>query len=134
MAAQRILVIEDESGARNALGSLLVEEGYTVCTAATGRAGLERMRDFRPDTVVCDVMLPDIDGLQVLRQARALAADGVTFIILTAGGSPAEVELALRREADLFIEKPVNLSRFRQLLRQLLPARGPHPVAQPLPH
>ncbi|MBW3570115.1 MAG: response regulator, partial [Gemmatimonadetes bacterium] len=62
MAAQRILVIEDEAGAREALKSLLDEEGYTVATAESGLRGLERVSDFRPDTVVCDFYLPDIDG------------------------------------------------------------------------
>jgi DNA-binding response OmpR family regulator len=122
MPAERILLIEDEPGARDALGSLLLEEGYAVCTAESGRAGIECLRDFRPDTVVCDVVLPDINGLQVLRQVRALAKEDVIFIIVTAGGSSEEVERALRKEADLFIEKPINLRRFRNVLKHLLPS------------
>lgn len=125
MPAQRILVIEDEPGARDALGSLLREEGYAVRTAGSGQAGLACVREFRPDTVVCDVLLPDIDGLQVLRRARALAQQGIVFIIVTAGGSPAEVERALRSEADLFIEKPIDLARFSALLRHVLPDPQP---------
>jgi two-component system, OmpR family, response regulator len=124
MPAQRILVIEDEPGARDALGSLLQEEGYSVRTAGSGRAGLACVREFRPDTVVCDVLLPDIDGLQVLRQARSLAREGIVFIIVTAGGSPEEVERALRQEADLFIEKPIDLVRFRSMLKRLAPDPG----------
>jgi DNA-binding response OmpR family regulator len=122
MAIQRILVIEDEPYARDALGSLLVDEGYTVQTAASGRAGLACVPEFRPDVIVCDVMLPDIDGLQVLRRARALAQEGVVFIIVTGGGSSAEVERALRREADLFLEKPIDLADLRRLLRDSGPA------------
>jgi len=123
MPAQRILVIEDEPGARDALGSLLADEGYAVCTASSGRAGLACMAEFKPDTVVCDVLLPDITGLQVLRQVRALAQEAVVFIILTAGGSPADVERALRREADLFMEKPIDVGRFRDALKALVPQR-----------
>jgi DNA-binding response OmpR family regulator len=125
MPAQRILVIEDEPGARDALGSLLAEEGYAVKTAGSGRAGLACLREFRPDTIVCDVLLPDISGLQVLRQARALATSEVVFIIVTAGGSSEEVERALRSEADMFIEKPIDLTRFRSFLKRLLPASSP---------
>jgi two-component system, NtrC family, response regulator AtoC len=124
MAAQRILVIEDEPGAREALESLLTEEGYVVRTAPDGLAGLECVRDFRPDTVVCDVRLPDINGLQVLRRTRTLADDEVVFIVVTAGGTSKDVEEALRREADVFIEKPIDLNRFRRILRQVLPPPG----------
>jgi DNA-binding response OmpR family regulator len=133
MAAQRILVIEDEPGARNALESLLTEEGYVVRTAADGRAGLKCLREFRPDTVVCDVRLPDINGLQVLRRTRTLADDDVVFIIVTAGSNSEDVDDALRREADVFIEKPIDLNRFRRILRQILPPPS-GPVVSPILH
>ena len=121
MAAQRILLIEDEPCARDALGSLLAEDGYTIRTAATGLDGLEMVQDFKPDTIVCDFLLPDINGLEVLRRVRALAHHSVTFIVVTGGGSRADVEAALRQEADLFIEKPINLARFRHVLKHVLP-------------
>lgn len=134
MAAQRILVIEDESGAREALQSLLVEEGYTVATAETGERGLERVRDFRPDTVVCDFYLPDTDGLQVLRQVRAGGEDEITFIIITAGCGGEDAEDLLRREADFFLQKPVDLSRLRSVLqRHAGRARRSGPAA-PIPN
>jgi two-component system, NtrC family, response regulator HydG len=117
MAAQRILVIEDETGAREALQSLLVEDGYTVCTAESGRRGLQRLREFRPDTVVCDFYLPDTDGLQVLRQIRASGEPEVTVIVITAGCGGEERETVLRREADYFLTKPLDLGRFRDVLQ-----------------
>lgn len=118
MAARRILVIEDEPGARDALESLLAEDGYTVCTAESGQLGLERLRDFHPDTIVCDFYLPDIDGLQVLRAVRAGGQPPVTFIVITAGGAGEEAEKALRREADVFLQKPFDLPTFRRALQQ----------------
>jgi|SRR5688572_30198115 len=118
MAAERILVVEDEAGAREALKSLLEEEGYTVCTAENGRGGLERLREFRPDTVVCDFYLPDIDGLQVLRQIRRQAdREGITVIVITAGCGGEAAEDLLRREADYFLQKPLDLHRFRDVLQ-----------------
>lgn len=117
MAAQRILVIEDETGAREALKSLLDEEGYTVATAESGLRGLERVSDFHPDTVVCDFYLPDIDGLQVLRAVRALSESGITVIVITAGCGGDEAENTLRREADFFFQKPLDLRRFRDVLQ-----------------
>jgi DNA-binding response OmpR family regulator len=131
MAARRILVVEDETGAREALKSLLDEEGYTVCTAESGRRALERFGDFQPDTVVCDFYLPDIDGLQVIRSVRALGAHPVTVIVLTAGCGGEESERALRREADFFFRKPLDLRRFRSVLRdgagRLPSASAAHP-------
>jgi CheY-like chemotaxis protein len=117
MAAQRILVIEDEDGAREALQSLLTEDGYTVCTAASGGSGLKRLQEFRPDTVVCDFYLPDTDGLQVLREIRASGEPHVTVIVITAGCGGEERESILRREADHFLAKPLDLQRFRELLQ-----------------
>lgn len=117
MAAERILVIEDEAAAREALKSLLDEEGYTVVTADTGRRGLERVTDFHPDTVVCDFYLPDIDGLQVVRAVRALSDHGITVIVITAGCGGEEAEKTLRNEADFFFQKPLDLRRFRDVLQ-----------------
>jgi DNA-binding response OmpR family regulator len=130
MAARRILVIEDESGAREALESLLAEEGYDVCTAANGRGGLARLGDFNPDTVVCDFYLPDIDGLQVIRSVRARGGAPVTVIVLTAGCGGEESERVLRREADHFFQKPLDLGRFRAVL-QAGRAAGAAPRARP---
>jgi DNA-binding response OmpR family regulator len=118
MAAQRILVIEDETSAREALKSLLDEEGYTVCTAESGTRGLERLAEFHPDTVVCDFYLPDIDGLQVVRAVRALSDEGITVIVITAGCGGEEAERTLRREADFFFQKPLDLHRFRAVLQR----------------
>lgn len=117
MAAQRILVIEDEPAARDALGSLLAEEGYEVCTAGTGSKGLECLHDFQPDTVVCDYHLPDINGLQILRQVRSAFKDAIVFIFITAASGGDEAERVLRREADFFFRKPLDLPRFRRVLQ-----------------
>lgn len=117
MAAERILVIEDEAAAREALKSLLDEDGYTVATAETGLRGLERVNDFNPDTVVCDFYLPDIDGLQVVRAVRSLSDRGITVIVITAGCGGEEAEKTLRHEADFFFQKPLDLRRFRDVLQ-----------------
>jgi len=116
MAAQRILVIEDEPGAREALESLLSEEGYTVTSAESGETGLRRLTEFHPDTVVCDFYLPDTDGLQLLRRMRLEAE--VTFIVITAGCGGDGVERTLQREADFFFQKPVDLKRLRHVLQR----------------
>lgn len=125
MAARRVLLIEDDAGSRDALGSLLTEEGYDVRTASAGGLGLELARDFEPDTIICDYFLPDLDGLEVLRRTRAMR-DGVFFIMLTADCGGGQVERALRAEADLFLEKPVSVVVLGRVLRNVV---GPSTAA-----
>jgi DNA-binding response OmpR family regulator len=118
MAAQKILVIEDDNGARDALGCLLTEEGFLVRTAASGEAGLACAREFQPDVIVCDYYLPDIDGLHVLRCLRA-DRGGAFIIVVTGGGYGRNDEEALRDEADLFLDKPIDLSKLRTALQRV---------------
>jgi CheY-like chemotaxis protein len=124
MAAKRILLIEDEPGAREALTSLLAEEGYVVCAAATGARGLAELHNFHPDTVVCDFRLPDTDGLQILRHVRRTAAWDVCFIVVTAGCGGEEAEHRLQREADFFFRKPIDLPGLCSALARATDAEG----------
>lgn len=116
MAVPRVLVIEDDDGARNALGCLLADEGYQVQTAGTGLSGVDCARDFEPDAIVCDFYLPDIDGLEVMRRLRASRGD-IFIIMVTAGRCGLGDERSLRAEADVFLDKPVDLSLLRSALR-----------------
>ena len=125
MAARRVLLIEDNAGARFGLGSLLSDDGYNVMTAPTGERGLACASEFDPDIVVCDFTLPGMDGLQVLRKLREMSRR-VFFVVLTAGCGDDRIEAALRAEADVFLRKPVDLPRFRAILES-----GPGGFAQP---
>jgi CheY-like chemotaxis protein len=122
MLAQKVLVIEDEKGAREALESLLREEGYNVRAAPSGNDGLDCFQEFNPEIVLCDYYLPDIDGLQVLRRIRQSSNGSVRFIMVTAGLSGVENERALRREADAFLAKPIDLAKLHSALRVREPA------------
>ena len=117
MGKRRVLVIEDEPSSREALVSLLDEEGFLVESASSGRSGIESYNDFHPDVIVCDYYLPDLDGLQVLRHIRETASDDVRFIMVTAGLSGDENERALRNEADAFLGKPIDLAQLHQALQ-----------------
>lgn len=118
MGAPRILVIEDDDGARDALGCLLSEEGYTVRTASSGKGALLCASEFQPDAIVCDYYLPDLDGLQVLRRLRATGRD-IFIIVVSAGRYDASAGLALRSEADVFLDKPIDLDRLHSALERV---------------
>lgn len=105
---KRILVIEDQAPMRRNLALLLELEGYSVSTAPDGRAGLEVARRERPDLVICDVMMPELDGYGVVQALRA--EDGtadIPFIFLTARGEQADVRTGMNVGADDYLTKPV---------------------------
>src|ERR1700678_3603812 len=79
----RVLVVDDEPSLAELLSSVLRYEGWSVQTAGSGAEAVRSGRDFRPDAVVLDIMLPDFDGLEVMRRLRA-ELPGVCVLFLTA--------------------------------------------------
>jgi DNA-binding response OmpR family regulator len=107
----RILIIEDQREMRENLATILEMENYTVLRASNGREGLELARSKRPDLVLCDVMMPELDGYGVLRALRADAATaGVPFIFLTAKGDKRDQRAGMNLGADDYLTKPVTVS------------------------
>src|SRR5579862_6409214 len=81
--AVRVLVVDDEPSLAELLSSVLRYEGWSVRTAGSGAEAVKSGRDFRPDAVVLDIMLPDFDGVEVMRRLRA-ELPGVCVLFLTA--------------------------------------------------
>jgi len=118
---QRILVIDDDPAVTRLLKRGLFYEGFSVILAGSGEAGLILARDYPPDLVVLDIVLPGIDGLEVLRRLHA-ADPQLPILILTAKDAPADQVLGLESGADDYVVKPfifaVLLARVRTLLRR----------------
>jgi len=89
----KIMVIDDEEGIRNLLETLLTRKGYDVVLADGGRKGLELFRRERPDVVVLDLKMPEMDGVAVLQQIRNLNPGQPVIILTGAGLSEAEERL-----------------------------------------
>jgi len=121
MPMQRILVIDHDPTITQLLKRGLFFEGYAVVVAGSGKAGLTLARDYPPDLVVLDIVLPDIEGLEVLRRLRA-ADSQLPTLIVTAKDAPADQVLGLESGADDYVVKPftfeVLLARVRALLRR----------------
>ena len=103
-----LLVVDDEYAARRTLVNLLRHSGYKVTEASNGHSALELITRHRFDLVIVDLKMPDMDGTEVLAQARPLARDTV-FIILTAFGTMDSAVAALRHGAFDYLLKPSSL-------------------------
>ncbi|TYC16386.1 response regulator transcription factor [Actinomadura syzygii] len=119
----RVLVVDDEPDLAEVLSRALALEGWTVRTAADGAEALAVAADFRPDAVVLDVMLPDIDGLGVLHRLRAGAPD-VCVLFLTARDAVEDRVAGLTAGGDDYVTKPFSLEEVLARLRGLLRRAG----------
>lgn len=105
---KKILVIEDEPDMRRNILSILKLEKFSPLGAEHGRAGVEMARRERPDLILCDVMMPELDGHGVLRALRADPATvAIPFIFLTAKGEKHDVRAGMGMGADDYLTKPV---------------------------
>ena len=127
----RVLVVEDDPGIAEGLLLNLRLEGYDVRVAATGVAGLELCREWRPALVVLDLMLPLMDGMQLLRTLRE-EGNTVPVLILTARGDETDRLRGFRLGADDYVVKPFSLpellARVAAMLRRVGERRAPAPA------
>ena len=123
----RILVVDDEATLVNTVRAYLENEGYIVRTALDGPSAVREARVFRPDLVVLDIMLPGLDGLEVLRQLRQEARDtqlrDVYVIMLTARAEETDKIVGLTMGADDYMTKPFSprelVARVKAALRRI---------------
>jgi two-component system KDP operon response regulator KdpE len=110
-----VLVVEDEAALLRALRINLTARNYTVITAADGRSGLDAMAQGRPDVVIVDLGLPDMDGTDVIRGIRGWSS--VPIIVLSARGNEAQKVEALDAGADDYVTKPFGMNELLARLR-----------------
>jgi DNA-binding NarL/FixJ family response regulator len=118
---KKILVIEDEPEMRRNLATILRLENFQPLTAENGRAGLESVRANKPDLILCDVMMPELDGYGVIAALRA-DAETVTipFIFLTAKGEKPDIRAGMNLGADDYLTKPVAKADLLAAIRSRL--------------
>src|SRR5512147_1985219 len=105
--AERILVVEDELSLRETLAYNLKKEGYAVETAGDGRAGLEAARRSKPDLLILDIMLPELDGFEVARTLRKEMT--APILMLTARDDEIDRVVGLEVGADDYLTKPFSM-------------------------
>jgi two-component system KDP operon response regulator KdpE len=131
-APPRVLAIEDEAQIRRFLRTSLIAKGYEVLEAETGQDGIAQAATARPDCIILDLGLPDMDGAEVLRQIRDWSA--VPIIILTARGQEQDKIALLDAGADDYLTKPFGvgelMARMRVVLRRGAGGGQEQPVVQ----
>lgn len=120
MFDKRILVVDDEAIVRNTICVYLEREGFEVETAVDGPSALNKSREFQPNLIILDVMLPGVDGIEVLRQLR-LDSD-VYVLMLTARADEIDKVIGLTMGADDYLTKPFSprelVARVQAILRR----------------
>src|SRR5262249_45694850 len=107
---KRVLAIDDEPAMTEWLKILLEHAGYDVRTALIGTRGEELFRTWKPDAVITDMMLPDVDGIDLVRRFKQTDAEAEVIMITGQGNIPRSVE-AVKAGAFDFLEKPVDAER-----------------------
>jgi two-component system KDP operon response regulator KdpE len=118
MPNQRVLVVDDEQSIRRFLRVALSSQGYTVVEASSGQEGLSDAATQKPDAVILDLGLPDIDGVEVVRLLREWAQ--IPIIILSVRGSEGDKIAALDAGADDYLTKPFGVGELLARLRAAL--------------
>ncbi|HQR28442.1 MAG TPA: response regulator transcription factor [Nocardioides sp.] len=122
-SALRVLVVDDEMNIAELVGMALRYEGWEVQQAHTGVKAVAAAREFRPDAVVLDMMLPDFDGMEVLRRMRSFDP-GVPVVFLTARDAVEDRVAGLTAGGDDYVTKPFSLEELVARLRALMRRAG----------
>jgi DNA-binding response OmpR family regulator len=117
-----ILVVDDEASVSEVVGLYLRREGFTVRSAANGRQALESIRECPPTLVILDVMLPEVDGIEIMRRLRDDQKSNIPVIMLTARSQEIDRIYGLELGADDYVTKPFSpaelVARVKAVLRR----------------
>ena len=119
---QTVLVIEDEAPLRANLVRILSAESYRVVAAADGEEGIQRVTEERPDLVICDILMPRVDGFGVLAALRSRPETAtIPFIFLTASADKDDLARGLKSGANEYVTKPFKIAGLMAAVRRLVP-------------
>ena len=137
MSAVRLLCIDDEPGVRQLVVDMLSLRGFKVDVAATAQEGFISILEFPPALVLCDILMPDVSGFELLERLSSLSSDRlgpIPFIFLTALADRATILKGRRLGADDYVTKPIDFEMLVEIIRARLgpPGRLGRQLDQPL--
>jgi len=116
-----ILIVEDNEKNMKLVRDILQHRGHTTLEAVTGNDGVRLARERRPDLVLMDIQLPDIDGIEALRQIRTEPAlDATPVLAVSASVMPDEQQQIVASGFDAYVTKPINLKQFLETVQRFL--------------
>lgn len=123
----KVLIVDDEANIVISLEFLMEQAGYTVAVARTGEEAIEKIDSFQPDLVLLDVMLPGVNGFDILQRIRQhFAPHEMAVVMLTAKGREVEVTKGLALGANAYITKPFSTRDLLAEVRRYLEPGGEH--------
>ncbi len=128
LAGIRILVVDDEPDSLEMIGFTLEEFGAVVASAKTATMMLERLPQFQPDILLCDIAMPEMDGYELLHQIRQLDTGQIPAIAITAYASPADRARSLQAGFQDHCNKPVDPEVLVEAIVRLIPSLNPHSI------
>ncbi len=116
-----ILIVEDNEKNMKLVRDILQHQGHATLEAASGAEGVRLALEQRPDLILMDIQLPDIDGMEALRQLRdQRALDATPVLAVSASVMPDEHQKVINSGFDAFIIKPIDLKQFRETVQRFL--------------
>jgi DNA-binding response OmpR family regulator/anti-anti-sigma regulatory factor len=116
----KILLIEDDIALNENLGFILNKNNFSLMTAENGKTGIELARSSKPDAVVCDIMLPDIDGYQIIKSIKEnMGIKDIPFLFISAKSTVTDIEKGMKLGADDYLVKPFKANLLIKSLNTL---------------
>jgi Response regulators consisting of a CheY-like receiver domain and a winged-helix DNA-binding domain len=116
-----VLIIEDNQEIRENTSEILELRGLKVITSDNGNAGIAMAINRRPDIILCDIMMPGLDGYEVIKQLKGNPITApIPFIYITASGEKSEVKMAIELGASGYIRKPFDVKELTQAIDKFL--------------
>src|SRR5213592_1781199 len=128
MRDSRVLIVEDDKDLRDLVRTVVEREGMATIEAADGREGLRQFYEHRPQLVILDIGLPELDGWQVLERVRELG--DVPVLVLTAASDELDKVRGLRQGADDYVTKPFGRQELIARIEALLRRAGPSEIGE----
>lgn len=121
MSQKSVLIIEDEEDAADMFAEMMRVSGYHVLKTSSSTPALTMMTAEKPDVVILDIMMPEISGLDILRQMRkdpALA--NIPVVVVSAKGMPADIKHGMEAGASMYLTKPVGFTELKEAIERAL--------------
>jgi two-component system response regulator (stage 0 sporulation protein F) len=119
--SKKILIVDDQKGVRRLLEELFKKDEWIVMTASDGREALECVREFKPDIILMDMKMPNINGLEASKQILALYPQ-MSIIMMTAYGEMDVIKDALKAGVKKCITKPFDIMNLKEMVNKQLEA------------